>query len=506
MSMRDDRKQDKGARGHWWSAIAILAAFAALTLASDRTAMPRTDDAGLANPGYNLAYNGFPGTTVYETRGFEPDSLRRLTYWHFPGYFYLTAGWFLLVGFGTFKVRILSTLFGLLGLVSWYWIARRLAGSADAGLVAMSLVAADFFYVFSASNGRMDMMCCSLGAAALASYLLLREQNLAQAVFVSHCFATLCIMTHPTGGLYYLCLLAVILTMDRQLLSLRTVVSGAIPAIAGVALLGWYWSQDFAAFQDQMRVTLKLNAEAFHDPGLSSIQVIRFLQLEFRHRYVEPFGLSAGAGSVQRLKAIVLVAYLTGIAGNLFFGLFRKRPGQALAGCMPIIAALYLGMASPSKFSYYLAHVTAFFAASLGVFLCSVQFTAHVRRVFVAATVLLLTGLQVGGTLYQIRRDAYHRLYLPAIEAVRAHSTPRSVIIGPAELWMALEHDRYVYTDFNLGCLSGTVADVVIVDKVYRDLHDGYRKTDPRLYECFEERLKNYHTVYGNKYYNVQIR
>jgi 4-amino-4-deoxy-L-arabinose transferase-like glycosyltransferase len=504
MSARADETSAWRARLQVCLVIGILAGFAVLTIASDRTVMPNTDDAGLANPGYNLAYHGYPGTTLYETAGFMPDSMKRLTYWHFPAYFYLTAGWFRVAGFGIFQVRILSTLFALLGLVSWYWIARRLAGSAEAGLVAMSLVGADFFYGFSASNGRMDMMCCGLGAAALASYLLLREQRLAQAVFVSHAFATMCIMTHPAGGLYYLCLLAVILTLDRRRMSLRIVACGAIPAVAGMALLGSYVFQDFAAFQDQMRATLKINADSFNDPDVSSIHVIRFLQLELRHRYLEPFGLAAGEGSLGRLKAIVLIAYITGMAGNLFLGVFRKRPGQALAGCMPVIAALYLGAVSPSKFSYYLAHVTAFFAAGLGVFICSLQFSPRARRVFVTTTVLLLVGLQVGGTLYQIRRDAYHRIYLPAIQAIRANTTPQSIIVGPAELWFALEHDRYIITDFNLGCLSGSVPDMVVIDKVYRSLHADARTTDPTRYACVEERLKNNHVIYANDYYQVE--
>src|SRR5216684_1179966 len=122
-----------GWRFHVLCVLAVLLVFCILSSATSHTVLPQPDEALYANPGYNLLYNGHSGTTLYELRGYMPMSLAHRTYWQFPLYFFVTPLWFRIAGFGVWQVRAFSMLFGLIGLVSWYWIARILSGSAAAG-------------------------------------------------------------------------------------------------------------------------------------------------------------------------------------------------------------------------------------------------------------------------------------------------------------------------------------------------------------------------------------
>ena len=489
-----------------WCALAVIVLFCILSHATARTVLPQPDEAVYSNPGYNLLYNHHSGTTLYELRGLMPMSLGRRTYWQFPLYFFVTPFWFTVVGFGLWQVRLFSIIFGLLGLVSWYWIARTLSGSAAGGLLAMTMVSLDFFYILSASTGRMDMMCCGLGAASMATYLFLRERSLAHALFWSHVLATLCILTHPAGVLYWLGLVFLILKFDRRSLTLNAVAAALTPALLGIAIFGAFVLQDPHAFLEQMRSGLVINYRAFERPGLSSIPIIRQLQLEYYHRYVEPFGLGSGVGAAQRLKAILLAAYLAAILGSLCFRRTREQRGQVALAALTLIAILYLAIVSPSKYAYYLAHVTGFMAACLGMFLFNLYGMFGRLRWTAIAVGVLITSIQFAGILYRIRQDPYHRNYLPVVDLIRTNTTPHSIIMSTGEMWFYLQHDRFMVYDPRLGYLSGTVPDVVVWGSTERQLHEAARVTDPSLFEHVQHVLDTGRLVYQDQYYQVYLR
>jgi 4-amino-4-deoxy-L-arabinose transferase-like glycosyltransferase len=213
---------------------AISAIFCIFSLVTARRTMPVPDETLYADPGYNVIYNGHPGTTVLELAGYMSPTLQRHTYWPFPFCILMVAGWFGIFGFSLMKLRALSVVFGLVGVLSWYVVARKLSGSAIAALAAMSLATMDYFYLLQASNGRTDMLCAGLGAASLAVYLEMRARSLTRACFWSHVLATLSIATHADGLLYWLGLVVLIAVFDRDRISFRAVAFAAIPAVAGI--------------------------------------------------------------------------------------------------------------------------------------------------------------------------------------------------------------------------------------------------------------------------------
>ena len=170
---------------------APLVIFLALALGSTLTKRPWVDEAWFASPAYDLASHGRMGTHVLEPRGSHLSvlnpaaSLERIdqhTYWVMPLHLLVLACSFKIAGFSLTVMRLPAVLWGLAALLAWYVIVRRLGGSRALGGLAVLLIGVDYAFVNSASDGRMDMMCASLGYLALAAYLQFRETRLMTAV------------------------------------------------------------------------------------------------------------------------------------------------------------------------------------------------------------------------------------------------------------------------------------------------------------------------------------
>ena len=500
-----EHRTRSGRRLHVYLVLLAVTIFMLLSVATMKTVLPQSDEALYANPGYNLAYNGHLGTTICELRGFMPPSMALRTYWQPPAYFFATAAWFRMVGFSIIKVRVLSMLFALVALASWYWLVKRLTGSEAAAAAAVSCIAIDFFFLLSASEGRMDMMCAGLGAASLAAYVLLRARSLPLAAFTSHVFATLSILTHPVGVLYWLGLLFLIFRLDRRKMTIRMWAAAAAPCLAGVSLWAVYILPNPIAFSEQLRGNLGIVNGTFNEPGLSDNPLLRSIELEWRHRYQGPFGLSSGVGGAQRLKSAVLVCYVAAILGCLYLGRTRKMAGLAALAWLAVISAVYLAAGSPSKYYYYLPHFTAFAAACFGAFVAAAWTKGSKAGWAVALIALAVSGLQIGGSLYRIGRNEYGKSFLPVTETIKKQSKAGSLVMGPAELWFGLEHDRFTLHDPALGAASGRRPDVFVMNSLYRDLHQRGRAAGPGTYAHVEKLLETSRLVYEDRNYSVYV-
>ena len=483
----------------------IGAIFLSLSIATLLTARPQTDEAVYANPGYNLLYNGRMGTTLYELRGYMPLSMTVRTFWQPPLYFLTTAAWYRLVGFGLFQVRILSVLFGLLAIYSWFMIGRCLSGSSTLALLMSALVSIDYFFVLGASQGRMDIMCAALGVAAIAVYLRLREQSFPSAIFWSQALATMSILTHPVGVGYWLGLMLLIVYFDRRSLSFTILLLAATPCLIGAAAWGLYIAQDPAAFVTQMRRSLELNKYSFEMPNLSSIGFVRNLQLELRFRYLGPFGFGQGLGLAQRAKTLVLIIYVVGIIGTFLLSRSKERRNLIVLPALTIVAILYLALVSPSKFVYYLPHTTMFMAACLAAFLYYLKLSGRSKQILVVASLTLVGGIQAGGLLYRIHQNPYGHSFVPAIAAIVHNSAPGTVVVGSGELWFRLQPERSVLHDPALGFRNGMKPRIFVMDPLYRDLLDTDRKAGSPIYSWVRNYLDKSRSVYADGYYQVYI-
>jgi len=483
----------------------ICGIYLSISVATLLTARPQTDEAIYANPGYNLIYNGRMATTLYELRGFMPLSMAERTYWQPPLYFLTTAAWYRLVGFGLFQVRILSVLFGLLAIYSWFMIGRCLSGSSTLALLMSGLVSIDYFFVLGASQGRMDMMCAALGVAAIAVYLRLRVRCFPSAIFWSHALATMSVLTHPVGLSYWLGLMLLIVYFDRRSLSFNILLLAATPCLAGGVGWGLYIAQDPVAFVTQIHRTLEINKYSFEMPNLSSIGFVRNLQLELHFRYVGPFGFGPGVGPAQRTKALVLLTYVVGVIGTFILSSSRERRNIIVLPALALVAILYLALVSPSKFSYYLPHTTMFMAACLAAFLYYLKLSARRKQIVAVAALTLVGGIQAGGLLYRVHQNPYGHSFVPAVESIVRNSAPGTVVVGSGELWFRLQPERSVLHDPALGFRNGMEPRIFVMDPLYRELYERERQAGSPIYSWVRDYLDRSRSVYADGYYQVYV-
>ena len=280
----------------------ITIVYLSLAVMSALTMRPWCDEGWFSNPAENLLTTGSMPTSVLDPtaswRGINLQGIDRHTYWVMPLYILAQAGWYRIIGFSLLSMRLLSVLWGLVALVCWYIILKRLSGRTAVALLAVALLGTDFQFLLTAGNGRMDMMTAALGSAALAAYLTIRERNLGRAILISQILAAAGLFTHPLGILGVAGLAFVSLYCDWKRLRPGHFMLAGIPYVAGAAGWGLYILQSPADFLPQFASNASGRLELFQAP-------VTVLRRELEQRYLSPYGLAAGmppAGPVERYR------------------------------------------------------------------------------------------------------------------------------------------------------------------------------------------------------------
>src|SRR5580658_7488452 len=105
-------------------AVAALAAYIALSAGTAHALRPWVDEGWHGAPAWSLAFRGYMGTPCYVEAGLK--DIDRYTYWIMPIYPVAQAIWYRLFSFSLARMRALSILCGLLGLLAWTLFFRRL--------------------------------------------------------------------------------------------------------------------------------------------------------------------------------------------------------------------------------------------------------------------------------------------------------------------------------------------------------------------------------------------
>jgi hypothetical protein len=79
-----------------------------------------------------------------------------------------------------------------------------------------------------------------------------------------------------------------------------------------------------------------------------------------------------------------------------------------------------------------------------------------------------MAAVQWSGVSYHIHENTYARQYLPTARFVEQHSSPDSLVIGPAGFFWTLWGKRPFVNDLRLGYFTGKRADVIVIDNWYR--------------------------------------
>src|SRR5207244_10329460 len=94
-----------------------------------------------------------------------------------------------------------------------------LSGSRLAGSLTTAFLAVDYTFLWTAADGRMDMMCAALGWAGVAWYLALRETRWTLALLLANSFLALSLFTHPNAVMPLLTFICLLIYFDGRRVS-----------------------------------------------------------------------------------------------------------------------------------------------------------------------------------------------------------------------------------------------------------------------------------------------
>ena len=483
----------------------IVALYLSLAIACASTLMPWCDEAWFAGPALNLLSKGYMGTPVLDpTAAWHVRDLTRVdryTYWIEPLYPLSQAVWFHFFKFGLFSVRLYSVFWGLVALAAWLAIVWKLSGQIRTAILTAALLAVDFQFVWSASVGRMDMMCGALGASGVAAFLWLRERNLGLAIFTGNAFVVAAGLAHPLAISACAGLIALGLYYDRSRIRFHHVALAALPYVVGAACWGWYIAKDPALFWAQY----KGNASN----RVVSGPILGWLRSQTVERYLYVYGLAPDTHGFSRIKLVVLLFYLAGLIGALTSRRIRGHKGYGALLLYWLVSSLAIAAVDKEIHTFYLVHFVMPLAAITAVWLCSAWDARGVASRWALAGILtaaFTVQLAVAGS--RIAQDPYRRNYLAATQFLKRHAGAGDVIFGSAELAFQLGFDGQVIDDYRLGFKTGKKASFVVLDQNrYVEWIANLEHQEPQAYQYIQSMLRrDFHLVHVDGAYQIYAR
>jgi 4-amino-4-deoxy-L-arabinose transferase-like glycosyltransferase len=484
---------------------AIVLYFAVAALITGHHIAPYVDEAMVFSPARNLVLHGYMGTSVIDTtselrEGMSLRGIDRYTYQIMPFHFIVQAAWYKVIGLGLFQMRALSALFGIFAILAWYIIISRLSGNDGAALLAAALIATDNVVINAGGFGRCDMLCASLSAMAIASYVMLRERNLTVALLVGHCFAAASVFTHPAGMLAAIALVWMPVYLDRARLRIVFAPLVALPYLLGAGLWGLYIMQAPDIFSEQMRTNVAGRLYGISEPWRAVIA-------EIQMRYLSEFGLRAGDGMVAHLKLFVFALYVFAFFAVWFTPRLRARQGIRVLLLLVISNLVVFTFFEGTKQGFYLVHVVPLYIGLFAIWVVEMWNTRPALKPVLTAVVLAFVSLQLMRTVSVNRKDRFDNEYEPVVQFLQKNVPQSRLIVGSCELAFERGFESDVVDDHRLGYFSGKHPDVVVVGERYREMFDSMKEKHPELYLYVDHLLASeFVTVYDEHDYKVYVR
>ena len=473
--------------GSRWGLLLPLLLLAALAIPRLVMVAPWSDEAFVASPALDLLTNGSMGTRVYAP-GCGPQGLSDYTYWQPPLSFPVTAGWFGVFGAGLFQLRALSMVWGVLGLVSLWFVARSLCdNNRKVAAVTVIVVAVSFIYVRGSADGRLwDVMSASLALAAYASYLGWRQSHLARAVLVSSILATGAALTHPLGIVSFAGLAFLAVFYDRSRLRVRHFAIWVLPPVVGLAGWGFYIMRDFDLFVTQFfGNTVAVEGMGFTWQGIVA---------EFTQRYgFRPYVTSHGTLTF----GILLCAMVAGV----FLSWRQRMLRPVVALCIiPFLVLLFL---AGHKLGRHLMHLVPLLVLLL---VCEWHIARKrpLMHVAVAFLLVIVVGVSLSASVFDMRNATTYSEWVQTMEYVSAHADETDVVCGDAANAFAFDFGGNAFHDHALTCEEVT-ADFFVVAPGTRAYLEGRA---PQDYAALQDRLSSgeFVLVYSSAGFEVYER
>lgn len=475
------------------SSAALLYLICCFSLAFTRA--PWYDEGFVANPSYAWIVTGHPGVSVLDDSGpflpfpkrIDMKGIREHIYLEMPLYTVLLAAWFKAFGFGLVTTRMFTMLCGLVALLSWYCVVRRLTLDAAVAVVSFALIAVDYGYILRSSEGRMDALSAAFGFGGLAVFLCLRERNFAKAVLLSHTCVAASAFSHPNGGiLAFAGLVFLTLFYDFRQIRPRHILMALTPYLVGAACWGIYINQDVKAFKSQFLLNSVQGGRL--DTLRSPWNTVK---REIMERYLGTLGGLGDSQGFKRLKLVIPISYWAGLVGVLSIGALRRRKGYVALLLLTAIYFFVLAFTDGRKSQEYVVHIIPLYVTLLAASILWLWRKGKTYRVATAAAVACLCLVHAGGVFYQARTDSYHKNYLPAIRFLKENTKADQMIMGPGVLGFGLRYPPNLIDDFRLGYLSGKTPDWIVVNEWYEAWFRLLKWIEPDAYQFVTARLAN---------------
>ena len=475
------------------------------------TRAPWYDEGFVANPSYAWIVTGHPGVSVLDDSGpflpfpkrIDMKGIREHIYLEMPLYTVFLAAWFKAFGFGLVTTRMFTMLCGLVALLSWYCVVRRLTTDAAVAVVAFALIAVDYGYILRCSEGRMDALSAAFGFGGLAVYLCLRERNFAKAVLLSHTCVAASAFSHPNGGmLAFAGLVFLTLFYDFKQIRPRHIAIALSPYLVGAACWGIYIAQDVKAFKSQFLLNSIQGGrlDTLHSP-------LNTVKREIMERYLGTLGGLGDSQGFKRLKLVIPIAYWAGLAGVLSIGTLRRQKGYVALLSLTAIYFFVLAFTDGRRSQEYVVHIIPLYATLLAASIVWLWRKGKIYRVATVTAVFCLCLVHIGGIFYQARTDSYHKSYLPAIRFLKENTKADQMIMGPGVLGFGLRYPPNLIDDFRLGYLSQKTPDWIVVNEWYEAWFRLLKGIEPDAYQFVTARLANeFKPVYSRAGFTIYQR
>jgi len=119
----------------------VTALYLVLAAGSLLTLRPWCDEGWFAAPAHSLMTHGDMGTEVLDPtanwRSVRLTGIHEYTYWIMPLYPLAQTAWYNVAGFGLYRMRVLSLLWGLVAIAACYLMVRQLSADRLTALLAM---------------------------------------------------------------------------------------------------------------------------------------------------------------------------------------------------------------------------------------------------------------------------------------------------------------------------------------------------------------------------------
>jgi hypothetical protein len=441
-----------------------------------RTKAPWFDEGMFANPAYNLAFHGYMGANVVDPGSHSLNAsingIQKRVYYVLPNHIIALAGWFRLLGFSLFSMRMYSILWGVVTLLALFYILYRLFPSPRVAQLAVLLISIDFIFLWSAADGRMEAPANALALCALAAYLHFRQDRLGTAVLLSQSLLALAVFTHLNALLVGLTIPVLAWRDDRSRIKPVHLLLAAAPYPAAAAPWVLYILQSPADFRAQFLASANGRWIASMRPWSAAwAEIIRHLETY----------MVGTMWSIDMSPWLVLIPLIYALSIIWLIRKWREHDAGARTFLVCAVTVLFaFTFLDGAKEWHYLHFMVPLYDAVLAAWLLNLWRRRGDASLLASVLGLAFVFLQVTTSVTHIRADEYHRNYLPAIRALEKDRAAGRTIVGTASLGFGLGF--YGFTDdWRLGISSHLKPDVLVLDHSYRQFEQDAEDREPFL-------------------------